>query len=249
VLVRDAGISRGDLVVDVGAGTGRLTDALARTGARVIALELDLELAPALQRRFEDNPTVTVLEADALDWDWPEEAFTIVSNLPFAGSGAILARLLRDPRIPLRRADVIVQWEFAEKQATLSPATLKGTYWRAWFELAMTHRLSRSAFMPAPEVDAAVLRITRRRQPLVSPAEHDRYWRFLSGTFRSQTPVARALRSQLSPRELRRLADTHGFSAAAWPRDLDARQWAGIFAFSRARGAMVGKTGRGPRSK
>jgi hypothetical protein len=80
---------------------------------------------------------------------------------------------------------------------------------------------------------------------LVTAAEHEQYWRFLSGAFRAQTQIRHAVRPQLSQLELRRLGDTHGFSVTARPRDLDARQWAGIFAFSRAHRATVGKTGRG----
>ena len=248
-IVRDACVGRDDVVVDVGAGTGRLTDALVRTGARVIALELDPALASDLRKRYADEPNVAVIAADASSWQWPREVFSVVANLPFAGSGAILARLLRDPRVSLRRADAIVQWELAQKQTALWPATLRSVYWRAWFELATTRRLSRSAFTPAPGVDAGVLRVTRRPRPLVAAAEHDRYWRFLAGAFDAQAPIGRALRSHLSPRELRRLGDTHGFSVAARPRDLDASQWAAIFAFSHGHRPTVEKTSRRMQAK
>ena len=225
----------GDLVVDVGAGTGALTQALADAGARVLALELDGALAAGLRRRFAARD-VEVLEVDARDWTRPESPFAVVANLPFAGSGSILSSLLGDPRIPLRRLDAIVQWEAAVKHAAVWPATLKSTLWGAWHELAVTARISRSAFSPPPVVDAGVLRAVRRARPLVPAAQHIRYERFAAGAFRSQRPLRTALRAHVSPLELKRLAPALGFAPDALPRDLGPAQWAALFAFAGARG-------------
>ncbi len=217
--------------MDVGAGPGALTHALLDAGARVLAVELDPALAAALRRRFAARD-VEVVAADIRTLGWPREPFSVVSNLPFAGSGEILSSLLGDPRGPLVRVHAIVQWELAQKQVAVWPATMRATYWRAWFELAIVGRLSRQAFSPPPQVDAAVLRISRRDAPLVAPERHAEYRRFLAGAFAAHAPLVRALRGQVSRRELRRLAALHGFDAAAGARDLDARQWSGVFAFA-----------------
>jgi 23S rRNA (adenine-N6)-dimethyltransferase len=237
-LVREAGVEAGDLVVDVGAGAGALTRALAGAGARVVALELDPKLVEQLRRRFAARAGVEVLEADVHEWRWPETPFAVVANLPFAGSGPVLNRLLGDPRIPLRRADAIVQWEVAVKLASVWPATLKSTYWSAWYELAVTARLARSAFSPPPAVEAGVLRAVRRPRPLVPDAEHARYWRFLADGFRRRQPLRVALREHVSPRELKRLAPVLGFASDALPRDVGAKQWAALFELARDRGRV-----------
>ena len=234
--VREAGVAPGDLVVDIGAGAGALTRALADAGAEVLALELAPDLARELHRRFDANRSVTVIEADVLDWAWPARPFAVVANLPFAHSGAILAHLLRDPCGALRRADVIVQWDFAAKHAAVWPATLKSTYWRAWYDVTITGRLARTAFSPPPSVDAAVLRFDRRRQPLVPARDSELYWRFLSDAFRAQLPVRRALRGRLPALQVKRLAPTLGFAPDAPARDLDARQWAALYAWTRRSG-------------
>jgi 23S rRNA (adenine-N6)-dimethyltransferase len=234
-LVREAGVKPGDVVVDVGAGTGALTQALADAGATVLALELDGALAAGLRGRFTGRD-VEVLEVDARRWSWPEGPFAVVANLPFAGSGSILSSLLGHPRVPLRRLDAIVQWEAAVKHAAVWPATLKNTHWGAWHELAVTARISRSAFSPPPAVDAGVLRAIRRVHALVPPAEHARYEQFTADAFRSQRPLRAALRAHLSPRELKRLAPVLGFAPDALPRDLSPAQWAALFAFARTRG-------------
>jgi 23S rRNA (adenine-N6)-dimethyltransferase len=215
----------------VGAGSGVITEALLAAGARVLALELDPALTATLRGRFRGRD-LEVLEADARRHPWPDEPFSVVSNLPFSGSGEILSSLLRDPRSGLRRADVIVQWELAQKQAAIWPATMRATYWRAWFDVAIVGRLSRRSFAPPPSVDAAVLRISRRAAPLVPLERHGEYRRFLADAFGARAPLARALRRHVSPRELRRLAAVLGFDATAAPRDLDARQWSAVFAYA-----------------
>ena len=157
-LVRAARVQRGDLVLDLGAGTGVLKAALQRRTDRVVAVELDHRLAARLRDRF---PAVEVRADDALRVTLPRTPFKVVANLPFDGATAILRRLL-DPRVALESADVIVQWGLATKRASVWPTTRLGAYWGAWFELTVTRRLPASVFAPPPAVDAAVLRIERR---------------------------------------------------------------------------------------
>ena len=77
----------GDLVVDIGAGTGALTRALADAGAEVLALELAPAPATGLRQRFAGSSRVEVVETDVLRWSWPTSPFAVVANLPFAGWG------------------------------------------------------------------------------------------------------------------------------------------------------------------
>ena len=231
-LVADAEVAADDLIVEIGGGTGVLTQALVRTGAVVIVIERDPVLAARLRHRF---PAVEVVAGDAAAHAWPEEPFSVVANLPFAGSGAILAHLLRDPGLPLRRAEVIVQWEFAAKHGAVWPATLRSTYWRAWYEVSIVRRLDRTAFSPPPSVDAAVLRLTRRDQQRVPSELHEPYRAFLAAAFALRSPIRSGLRPMLSPLQVKRLAPVLGFGLDARARDLDAGQWARLFAATRAR--------------
>jgi 23S rRNA (adenine-N6)-dimethyltransferase len=208
-----------------------LTRALLDAGARVVAVERDTELADGLRTRF--GGSVSVVEANVLDWTVPTEPFAVVANLPFAGSGAILSRLLRGP---VTRAVVIVEWAFAQKQAAVWPTTLKSAYWRAFYEVELTRRLDRTAFAPPPSVDAAVMRFTRRADPLVPTGDAQLYWQFLSRAFHAGTQVKRSV---LTPLQTKRLAPALGFRPTARPRDLDASQWAGIYAASRREASGV----------
>jgi len=203
-------------VLDLGAGTGVLTAALARAGAHVTAVEIDPELASSLRRRFDD-----VVEGDALRIRLPRERFKVVANLPFASGTAILRRLL-DPHVPLERADVIVEWGLATKRAAVWPSTQLSTYWGAWFELSVARRLPRCVFAPPPSVDAAVLRVVRRDVPLVRDARA--YSAFLARGYRDGP------RAVVPWARLKRLEAELGLDRHAQPRDIDAVQWAALFA-------------------
>jgi 23S rRNA (adenine-N6)-dimethyltransferase len=218
-LVRAAGIRPGDLVLDLGAGTGVLTGALARVTPRVIAVEIDGALAAALRQRFRG---VHVLQADALSIALPQEAFKVVANLPFDGGTAMLRRLL-EPGVPILSADVIVDWGLASKRAAVWPGTQLSAYWGAWFELSIGRRLPSAAFAPPPATDGGLLRIDRRPEPLVREDDHADYRAFLAQGYRD------GLRSVVTSHLLKRSAGELGFDRKARPRDLDARQWAGLW--------------------
>jgi 23S rRNA (adenine-N6)-dimethyltransferase len=222
-IVRAAGIRPGELVVDLGAGGGVLTAALARAGARVVAVELDPALVELLRERF-----AQVVEGDARRVPLPREPYRVVANLPFTGGTEILRRILEDEL--LIAADVILQWEAACKRAAVWPSTAQGVIWGATFDLSLVRRLPRDAFAPRPEVDAGVLRATRRAEPLVPAADAGRYAQFVHAGFR------RGLRAVAPPLTVKRLGRDLGFPRHPRPCDLDARQWAALFrAVRRAR--------------
>jgi len=101
-IVADAQVSPGDLVVDIGAGTGALTASLVAAGARVIAVELHPQRVAVLRRRFAGDP-VTVVRADATDLRLPRRPFRVVANPPFAATTGIMRRLLAPGSPPGRR--------------------------------------------------------------------------------------------------------------------------------------------------
>jgi 23S rRNA (adenine-N6)-dimethyltransferase len=219
-------------VLDLGAGAGALTRALADTGARVRAVELDPAALRGLQVRFGEDPRVEVVEGDAALVRLPEEPFAVVANLPFAAGTAILRRLLGDPRVPLTQLDAIVEWGLAAKRTAVWPSTVLGCTWGAWYELSLARRVPRACFAPPPSVDAAVLRARRRPQPLLPAAEAARYGALLRRAFAAQVQLDRLL-----PRRLvHRAAHELGFDPHAAARDLDVRQWARLYAAIRPGG-------------
>ena len=123
----------------------------------------------------------------------------------------------------MQRADLIVQWEVAQKRAAVIPSTQLSAEWGPWWELALVRRFDRSAFAPRPDVDAALLRIVRRERELVPAAFAPDYRRFVRRAF------ANGLRSTVPPLTLKGVAAAAGFGRGAAPRELDVYQWAALF--------------------
>jgi 23S rRNA (adenine-N6)-dimethyltransferase len=212
-------------VLDLGAGGGVLTRALADAGARVRAIELDPAALSSLQARFASDPRVKIVEADATLVPLPSEPFAVVANLPFAAGTAILRRLLGDPCVPLVRLDAIVEWGLATKRTAVWPSTLLGCTWGAQWHLELVRRVPRACFAPPPSVDAALLRATPRSEPLVPAAEARAYEALVRRGFAAQAPLDR-----IFPRGVvHRLAHELGFDPRATARDLDVRQWSRLY--------------------
>jgi 23S rRNA (adenine-N6)-dimethyltransferase len=170
-LVGEAGLRPGELVVEIGAGTGSLTRALARRGADVVAVEIDPVWAARLRQ---STPAVgpgrvQVVETDFLRFRLPVRPFRVVGSVPFGETTAILHRLLDDPLTPMLRADLIVQLEVATKRSAVPPTTLLSTTWAPWWELRCGQLVPRGQFRPVPRVDGALLVVTRREPPLLPP--------------------------------------------------------------------------------
>ncbi|MHB8313295.1 MAG: ribosomal RNA small subunit methyltransferase A [Candidatus Dormibacteria bacterium] len=170
-LVESADFQPGQLVLEVGAGSGVMTLALVRCHVDVIALELDPVWARKLAGvvRGGGVSRVCVVRGDVLTFPLPTRPFRVVGNLPFGATTAILRRLLADPSIPLQRADLIVQWEVARKRSAIPPDTLLGTTWAPWWEFELGDRIPSTAFRPVPSVEACHLVIRRRASPLLPP--------------------------------------------------------------------------------
>ncbi len=218
--MRDAYLGADDLVLELGAGKGRLTAELARVVSCVRAVEIDPRLAAGLRGRW---PNVEVIEGDAARLRLPQEPFRVVANLPFDRTTDLLHLLLDDPRTPLLQADLIVEWGVAFKHSLPWPSTLNGVIWGALYETSLTRRLPRTAFEPIPAADAGVIVFKRRAEPLISSELIDHYRRFVARGIRH------GLRTVSSALAVKRIA---GRGAAA--RDLDTHKWVELFLSQRS---------------
>jgi len=172
-IVAAAGARPGQRIVEIGAGVGTLTANLLATGAEVWAIERDRDLCEVLRKEFADVPNLKLIEADAVTFDYSSAADdahprpTIVGNLPYHLTGPLLFKLL-DQHAQTGDWVVMVQKEVAER---LCAAPGSRTYGGTTVSLGHLRALEwiiaapRGAFVPAPRVDSAVVRL----RPLAEP--------------------------------------------------------------------------------
>lgn len=161
-LVGASGAGGGDLVLDLGAGYGAITAALAAAGPRVIAVERDPGLVGRLSRRFAAEPRVRVVAADVLRVPLPRGEFLVVASIPFGVTTQLLRRLLGDPGVPLAGAELIVGGGAARWLANPRPRDGETAWWTARYRIRLARTIPAASFAPPPSSDAAQLSIRPR---------------------------------------------------------------------------------------
>ncbi len=234
-IARLAGVGAGDRVVEIGAGLGSLTLALASTGAAVSAVEVDRYLVPVL-RSVVEPAGVAVIEADAMTLDWDAllggRDSVLVANLPYNIATPLVLDLLESAPA-LKRMLVMVQREVGERLAsspgskTYGAPSVRLAYWAT---ARLAGRVPATVFVPKPRVESVLVSIERRPAPAV---EVDREWLFrLIGAGFGQ-------RRKMLRRALAGLVDHAGFAAAdvaptARAEELGIEQWGRLAACTRS---------------
>jgi len=148
-----------DTVVEIGPGAGALTAELAAASRRVIAIEIDPDLIPALRASVPGN--VEVLEGDALEVEFPRGVFHVVGNLPYNVATPLLKRFI-EHRDRIRAVTVMVQKEVAERLVA-DPRTREygplSVLIQYYADVKYGFTVSPGAFKPRPKVDSAVVRL------------------------------------------------------------------------------------------
>ncbi len=210
-----------DTVLEIGPGHGGLTAALAGRAGRLVAVEKDRDLVPALRARF---PAATIVEADALEADWHALAgprFLVAGNIPYNITSPLIDKALDPPRP--ERIVFLVQKEVADRVTARAGERAYGALSVGVQSVATAERLfiiPAGAFRPRPKVDSAVLRLVPLAGPLVTAPEQGNFRRLVVGLFGfRRKQLARGLR-ELTGWEPARVADTlarAGIAAEARP--------------------------------
>jgi 23S rRNA (adenine-N6)-dimethyltransferase len=231
-IVAKSGVGKDDLVVELGAGGGRLTRQLARVARRVVVVEYDPYWALRLRERFSDDGNVLVVHENALKVELPEEPFTVVANVPFCTTTSILHRLLDDPTTPPESVYLMVQKQVALKHARTKPTTLKTLHWSPWYRFSTGLELPADAFHPKPQVAACLMIAAKRDPPLVQPCHRHLFLGLVRQAFEGRgNSVGRVLRPTFTRTQLRRLAKENRFTLDLPPSMLTVHQWTSLFDF------------------
>jgi 16S rRNA (adenine1518-N6/adenine1519-N6)-dimethyltransferase len=215
-----------DHVVEIGAGLGSLTLALADTGAAITAIEVDRGLVPVLRDVVADRSNVQVVEADAMQLDWHQllaghTNWVLVANLPYNIATPLICDLLDDvPEIVTMI--VMVQREAAERFAA-APGTsaygavsVKAAYWG---RAKIVGHVPAAVFVPRPNVESALVEITRHTPPATDPGVVFELVR--AGFAQRRKMLRRSLAGIVAPDTY----DAAAISPTARPEELDVADW------------------------
>lgn len=180
-------------VLEVGPGIGVLTCELAQRAQKVVAVELDRRLLPVLEETLADYSNVKVINADILKLDLQELLerefsgipVSVCANLPYYITSPVIMRLLEE-RLPVTSLTVMVQKE-AARRICAQPGTREcgavtlAVHYYAQPEILF--EVSRGSFLPAPNVDSSVIRLTLRKGPAVQVESEQRFFALVRAAF------------------------------------------------------------------
>ena len=216
-------------IVEIGPGRGALTLGLQALDRPLTAVEIDVEHVRWLRARV--RPSTTIVEGDFLSWGLPARPHVIVGNLPFHQTTAMLRNLLHAPH--WTRAVLMVQWEVARRRAGVGGATMMTAQWWPWFEFTLHGRVPAVAFRPRPTVDAGLLTVQRRAEPLLDAEARRRYQGFVHDIFTGKGHGLPAVLARVCDRRTRRRVtdwlSREGLDRRSLPKDLSPRQWVALY--------------------
>ena len=191
-IVASAGITKEDTVLEIGPGIGTLTQYLAEAAKQVICVEIDKNMIPVLEYTLADFDNVTVINQDILKADIVQilkengaASAKVVANLPYYITTPIIMELL-EKDAPIESITVMIQKEVAERMQTGPGSKYYGAlslavafYSKA--EVKMT--VSPNCFIPRPNVDSAVIRLDKLKEPSVKVNNKSEMFRIIKGAF------------------------------------------------------------------
>jgi 16S rRNA (adenine1518-N6/adenine1519-N6)-dimethyltransferase len=181
-----AGTGPEDEVLEVGAGVGTLTIALAPRCKRLVAVELDSRLMPALRDAVTGHENVEVVQADILrfeiDGAFPRGGEVVAGNIPYNLTGALIPKLLEKPPRPTRLS-LVVQREVAERWTATTGASLSTVAVQVFAQPKVVMTIPAVAFTPIPKVDSALVTLEVRERPAVDVDDMDRFFRLVEAVF------------------------------------------------------------------
>ncbi len=186
--------------VEVGPGIGVLTWELSQVAKKVVSIELDKRLLPVLDETLADCENVKIVNADVMKLDlrrmieeeFPGGEVAVCANLPYYITSPVIMRLLEE-RLPVTSITVMVQKEAAERLCAHPGERACGAVSAAvWYyaEPEILFQVSRGSFMPAPNVDSAVIRLRIRRTPPVEVADEPFFFRVVRAAFAQRRKTA-----------------------------------------------------------
>lgn len=242
-MICDAGeITSDDTVLEIGPGTGTLTNLLVKRAKKVIAVEFDQTLAARLPERVRvDN--LEVVQQDILTFNLTglPVGYKVVANIPYYLTSNLI-RLLSETTNPASRVVILIQKEVAERVAAkpgqMSLLSVSAQY---YWETVLGFEVPARLFTPPPKVDSQVLILQRRAQDLFTGVDEKAFFRLVKAGFAARrktllNSLSGGLRAEKSAVQI--LLDEIYLSPSIRPQNLSLEQWHMLYMAARAHGLL-----------
>lgn len=193
-IISHAGIDKTTGVIEIGPGIGALTEQLAIHGENVVAYEIDQRLLPILEKTLKEYSNIHIIHQDILRANVkkmikerfrPGQSIQLVANLPYYITTPILMKLLQE-KLPLSSLTVMIQQEVADRMAAEPNTKSYGSLSLAvqyYTEAEVVMTVPKSVFMPQPNVDSSILKLTLREKPPVEVEDEDYFFSLIQASF------------------------------------------------------------------
>lgn len=231
-ILRAADLKTDDTVIEVGPGTGFLTERLVEKTKKVIAVEYDAGMVRLLNERFSDTPNLTIIHSDILKF-WIQKSgvesrqYKVVANIPYYITSPLI-RLFLQSECPPSLMVVLVQKEVAEKVCGLTDKSLITLETQLFGRPEIVAIVPPSAFWPSPKVDSAILKIVPYAKPLVSAAKAEELIRLMKHGFamkRKMLANSLAAGLHMKSSETREVFVKAGIDSDCRAEDLSLEEW------------------------
>lgn len=234
-IVATADLMPTDTVVEIGPGTGALTEYLARAAKHVISIELDERMRPVLEEVLAPYPNVAIIWGDVLNVDLLQvvgpKDFVVVANVPYYITSQILRHVLDNYRRP-RRVVMTVQLEVAERVTARSgDMSLLAVSVQFFGKASLVSKLNPAVFWPRPDVDSALLRIDTYEKPPVDVPDSKTFFRVVRAGFsQKRKQLKNALSGGLAIKSdaASALLDAAGIDVKRRAETLSLEEWAAL---------------------
>ena len=179
-LIRYSSIDKNDIVLEIGAGRGIITQELLKIAGKVIAIEVDKKLCLHLKEKFKYAKNLELIQGDFLNFGLPPYPYKVFANIPFIITADIIRKLTSDDNF--REGYLIVQKEAAKKfigKPIDSRNQMMSMLLYPWFEISIFWKFKKHDFIPRPGVDCVMIDIKRRDKPILSRSDSRMYKDFI----------------------------------------------------------------------
>lgn len=192
-IVSSAGITKEDFVLEIGPGIGTMTQYLCEAAGQVVAVEIDKMLIPILEETLSEYDNVEVINEDVLKVDIKKLAdkknggkpIKVVANLPYYITTPIIMGLF-ESGVPIQSITIMVQKEVADRMQTGPGSKDYGALSLAvqyYAQAKVVLNVSASCFMPKPNVDSAVIKLVRHKEPAVDVKDDKLMFKIIRASF------------------------------------------------------------------